>query len=46
MNVLPMPPGAVAKLYYYEGIDTIAYLLGEECVVHCGDELQKRVQVQ
>src|SRR4029077_15160314 len=25
MNVLPMPPGAVAKAHYHKGIETIAY---------------------
>jgi uncharacterized RmlC-like cupin family protein len=41
-----MPPGAVAKAHYHEGIETIAYLLEGECVVHYGDELQKSVQTQ
>ena len=31
MNVLPMPPGAVAKAHYHEGIETIAYMLDGEC---------------
>jgi uncharacterized RmlC-like cupin family protein len=26
MNVLPMPPGAKAKVHYHKGIETIAYL--------------------
>ena len=46
MNVLPMPPGAVAKAHYHEGIETIAYMLDGECAVYYGDDLEKRVHVQ
>jgi uncharacterized RmlC-like cupin family protein len=46
MNVLPMPPGAVAKSHYHKGIETIAYMLEGECAVYYGEELQKRVLVQ
>ena len=45
MNVLPMPPGAVAKAHYHEGIETIAYLLDGECAVYYGDDLETRVEV-
>jgi uncharacterized RmlC-like cupin family protein len=34
MNVLPMPPGAVAKAHYHKGIETIAYMLEGECAVY------------
>jgi uncharacterized RmlC-like cupin family protein len=46
MNVLPMPPSVVAKAHYHEGIETIAYMLEGECVVHYGDHLQHQVLVQ
>ena len=46
MNVLPMPPGAVAKAHYHNGIETIAYMLEGECAVYYGDNLHKRVLVQ
>ena len=46
MNVLPMPPGAVAKAHYHKGIETIAYMLEGECAVYYGDDLQKRLLVQ
>ena len=46
MNVLPMPPGAVAKAHYHKGIETIAYMLEGECTVYYGDDLQKRVLVR
>jgi uncharacterized RmlC-like cupin family protein len=42
MNILPMPPGAVAKAHYHKGIETIAYMLEGECAVYYGDNLQKR----
>jgi len=42
MNVLPMPPGAVAKAHYHEAIETIAYMLEGECAVYWGDNLQHR----
>jgi uncharacterized RmlC-like cupin family protein len=45
MNVLPMPPGAVAKAHYHKGIETIAYMLEGECAVYYGDDLQKRVLI-
>src|SRR5262249_2262907 len=43
MNVLPMPPGAVAKAHYHKAIETIAYMLEGECAVYWGDNLQHRV---
>ena len=43
MNVLPMPPGAVAKAHYHRGIETIAYLLEGECAVYYGDTLRQCV---
>ena len=46
MNVLPMPPGAVAKAHYHEGIETIAYMLDGDCAVYYGEDLEKRVEVQ
>jgi quercetin dioxygenase-like cupin family protein len=46
LNVLPMPPGAKAKVHYHKGIETIAYLLEGECSVYYGDELEYRVVVQ
>jgi uncharacterized RmlC-like cupin family protein len=42
VNVLPMPPGAKAKVHYNKGIETIAYLLEGECAVFYGDELEYR----
>jgi uncharacterized RmlC-like cupin family protein len=45
MNVLPMPPGAKAKVHYHRGIETIAYLLDGECAVYYGDELEYRAMV-
>jgi uncharacterized RmlC-like cupin family protein len=45
MNILPMPPGAVAKAHYHTGIETIAYMLEGECAVYYGDNLQDRVLV-
>src|SRR5690242_21928408 len=46
MNVLPMPPGAVARAHYHKGIETIAYMLEGECAVYYGKELGKRLQVR
>jgi uncharacterized RmlC-like cupin family protein len=43
MNVLPVPPGAKAKVHYHKNIETIAYLLDGECSVFYGDELEHRV---
>jgi uncharacterized RmlC-like cupin family protein len=45
MNVMPMPPGARAKVHYHKGIETIAYLLDGECAVYYGDELERRVVI-
>jgi uncharacterized RmlC-like cupin family protein len=45
MNVLPMPPGARAKVHYHKNIETIAYLLEGECAVYYGDELEYRAMV-
>ncbi len=46
MNVLPMPPGARAKVHYHDRIETIAYLLDGECVVYHGDDVQHRAIVR
>ena len=45
MNILPMPPGAVAKAHYHQGIETIAYMLEGECAVYYGEDLLNRVLV-
>jgi len=45
MNVMPMPPGARAKVHYHDKIETIAYLLDGECAVYYGDALERRVLV-
>ncbi|MBP7779706.1 MAG: cupin domain-containing protein [Acidobacteria bacterium] len=45
MNVLPMPPGARAKVHYHDRIETIAYLLEGECVVYHGNQVQHRAPV-
>ena len=46
MNVMPMPPGARAKVHYHKDIETIAYLLDGECAVYYGDELERRTVVR
>jgi len=46
MNIMPMPPGAVARAHYHEGIETIAYMLEGECVVHFGELLENKVTVK
>ena len=46
MNVLPMPPGAIAKAHYHQGIETIAYMLEGECLVHFGPHLEHSVLVR
>jgi uncharacterized RmlC-like cupin family protein len=46
MNVLPMPPGAKAKVHYHKGIETIGYLLAGECLVYYGDALEHRILVR
>ena len=46
MNVMPMPPGAVAKAHYHRDIETIAFMLQGECAVYYGDHLEKRVDVR
>lgn len=46
MNVMPMPPGARAKVHYHKGIETIAYLLDGECAVYYGDALEQRADVR
>ena len=45
MNVLPMPPGARAKVHYHDKIETIAYLLQGECAVFYGDRLEHRADM-
>lgn len=46
MNVLPMPDGIRAKTHFHKGIETIAYLLDGECVVHYGERLEQQVIVR
>lgn len=46
LNVLPMPPGARAKVHYHEDIETIAYLLEGECAVYYGDKLEHRLVIK
>ncbi len=41
MNVLPMPPGAKARVHIHRGIETIAYLLEGTCAVHYGDAVER-----
>ena len=43
MNVMPMPPGARAKVHYHKDIETIAYILEGECAVYYGDDLEQRL---
>ncbi|MGY4626459.1 cupin domain-containing protein [Bradyrhizobium sp. USDA 4486] len=45
LNILPMLPGAKAKVHYHKGIETIAYLLEGECAVYYGDKLEHRIAV-
>ena len=45
MNVLPMPPGAKAKVHYHDKIETIAYLLEGCCSVYYGDQMEHRAQL-
>ncbi|MEM9441786.1 MAG: cupin domain-containing protein [Pseudomonadota bacterium] len=42
MNVVPMPPGAKAKVHYHDKIETIACLLDGSCAVYCGDQMEHR----
>jgi len=46
MNVMPMPPGARAKVHYHKGIETIAYMLAGECAVYYGEALERRILVR
>jgi uncharacterized RmlC-like cupin family protein len=46
MAVMPMPPGARAKVHHHDGIETIAYLLDGECEVHYGDALEHVMTVK
>ena len=46
MNILPMPNGARAKVHYHTGIETIAYLLNGECVLHYGVSLERHKTVK
>jgi uncharacterized RmlC-like cupin family protein len=43
MNVMPMPPGARAKVHFHKDIETIAYMLEGECAVYYGDDLERRL---
>ena len=45
MNVLPMRPGARAKVHFHRGIKTIAYLLEGRCAVYYGERLERRAEV-
>jgi uncharacterized RmlC-like cupin family protein len=44
--ILPMPPGARAKVHYHEGIETIATLIAGECAVYYGDRLEHRAAMR
>ena len=46
LNVLPMAPGAKAKVHYHKGIETIAYVLEGECAVYYGDGVEHRIVVK
>lgn len=46
MNVLPMPPGARAKVHYHKGIETTACLLEGECSVYYGEQVEHHVLVR
>lgn len=46
MNILPMPPGARAKVHHHQGIETIAYLLEGDCTVYYGDALERHADVR
>jgi uncharacterized RmlC-like cupin family protein len=46
MNVMPMPPGARAKAHAHHNIETIAFLLEGECVVHYGPRLEHQISVR
>jgi uncharacterized RmlC-like cupin family protein len=43
MSVLPMPPDALAKAHYHEGIETIAYVIEGEAVMYYGDQLERKI---
>ncbi len=43
MNMLPMPPGAVARAHHHDGIETIAYMLAGECAMYFGERLEQRL---
>ena len=45
MNILPMRPGAGAKVHFHRGIETIAYLLEGQCAVYYGERLERRAEV-
>ena len=46
LTLLPMPPGARAKVHYHARIETMAYLREGECVVYHGAQLEERVLVR
>lgn len=46
MSILPMPPGALAKAHYHQGIETIAYVIEGEAVMYYGDHLDKKVTIR
>jgi uncharacterized RmlC-like cupin family protein len=46
MNVLPMPPGAMAKAHYHQGIETMAYIIDGEAVLYYGPALEHRAVVK
>jgi uncharacterized RmlC-like cupin family protein len=45
MNILPMPPGAIAKAHLHKEIETIAFLLKGDYCVYYGDGLSKKASV-
>ena len=46
MNILPMPPGARARVHHHQGIETIAYMLAGECAVYHGAQVEHRSLVR
>jgi uncharacterized RmlC-like cupin family protein len=46
LNVLPMPPGAKARVHLHRGIETIALLIEGRCTVYYGDAVERRAELQ
>ena len=44
MNVMPIPPGARAKVHHHQGIETIAYLLDGHVTLFYGDKLEHTLE--